>query len=108
PVYKGTGELTYIIERSDNNKDWTEVGRTTGTSYTEDVPDSKRYFYRIGTSDTSIESKEKPTYSTSVSVFPRGVWEEPAELTKEPAVDNITTKRARVTWLTARSSSSEI
>ncbi|MCA9370135.1 DUF2341 domain-containing protein, partial [Candidatus Woesebacteria bacterium] len=108
PAYKGTGSLTYTVERSTDNTSWEEVATTTGTSYTDTVDASRVYYYRIGTHDSSDASKNAPTYSTSVSVLPTGKFTEAAFLASGPEVINVTTKNATITWSTDRTSDSKI
>jgi hypothetical protein len=108
PTYKGNGDLTYIIERSGNNVTWTEVSRTSGLSYTDIVPESKTYYYKVATIDSSNESVADPSYSTVVQLHPKGRYEEPPELISEPVVSEITTRYAKVNWATDRISDSKV
>jgi hypothetical protein len=108
PVYKGTGTLTYIIQRSTDNATWTQVTTTTGTSYTDTVSTSATYYYRVGTYDTTSESITTPTYSTSVSVYPKGTWDAAPTLSSGPTVTGITTKRATINWSTSRTADSRV
>ena len=108
PVYKGNGDLTYLISRSEDDTTWEEISSTTGLSYTDIVPESKTYYYKVASQDTSNESEGNPTYSTSVELFPKGRFEEPAELVSEPVVGEITTRYAKVEWVTDRGSDSKV
>ncbi len=108
PDYQGAGGLTYVIERSTNNSSWSEIGETTGFSYTDTVTTSTLYYYRVGVYDTTTESTNDPTYATSVDITPTGSYDEPPELTSEPVVTNITTKRATISWGTSRTSDSKV
>lgn len=102
PAYKGTGNLTYIIERSTNNSSWTEIDRITSRSYTDTVSTSQTYYYRVATIDTSDASKNNPSYATSVSVLPKGTYDEPPSITTDPEVTSITTQKATISWGTSR------
>jgi hypothetical protein len=108
PAYKGNGDLTYIIERSTDKVTWTEVSRTTGLSYTDIVPESKSYYYKVATVDSSNESMLNPTYSTYVDIWPKGRYEEPPELISNPVVSEITTRNAKIAWVTDRECDSKI
>jgi len=108
PVYKGNGDLTYIIYRSGNGSIWTEVSRTTGLSYTDIVPNSQTYFYKVSSIDSSQESMLNPTSSLQVNIFPKGRYDQPAELISQAVVSNITTRYARVFWVTDRVSDSKV
>ncbi len=108
PSYKGTGSLTYKIQRSTDNSTWTNVTTTTGLSYTDTVDESTTYYYRIGTYDTSDESEDAPTYSSSVEILPKGAYDEAATLSSGPTVSNITTKKALIEWSTSRTADSKV
>jgi hypothetical protein len=108
PVYKGNGDLTYIIERSGDNTTWVEIARTSGLSYTDIVPESKTYYYKVASIDTSNESVADPSYSTTVELFPKGRYEEPPEIISNPVITDITTRYAKVTWVTDRVSDSKV
>jgi hypothetical protein len=108
PVYRGNGDLTYIIERSTDKVTWTEVSRTTGLSYTDIVPESKSYYYKVATVDSSNESILSPTYSRYVDIWPRGRYEEPPQLISDPVTTDVTTRYGKVTWATDRVSDSKV
>jgi hypothetical protein len=108
PIYKGNGDLTYIIVRSEDGITWSEVARTTGLSYTDIVPESKTYYYKVASVDTSNESLNSPTYSTIVELFPKGRYEEPAELISNALVSGVTTRYAQINWVTDRISDSKV
>ncbi|MEI6886717.1 MAG: fibronectin type III domain-containing protein, partial [bacterium] len=108
PVYKGTGDLTYKIQRSTDNNIWTYVDETTGNSFLDTVPSSIKYYWKVGTTDSTDESKASPTYSNIVSILPKGSFTEAPLLTSDPSVSGITTKRATIKWTTDRKSDSKI
>jgi hypothetical protein len=110
PEYTGNGDLTYIVERAEDELSpvWEEIGRTTGSAYTDTVPESKEYLYRVATIDSSDESKNDPTYSEYILITPEGSFDTPAELTSEPEIVLLTTKRASIVWYTERESDSKI
>ncbi len=108
PEYKGTGTLTYIVERSTDNSTWSEVETSTGTSYTDSTPESTTYYYRIGTYDTSDESEDDPTYTSSVEIIPKGTYESAPTLSSGPTVSDITTRKAFLKWSTSRAADSRV
>lgn len=108
PDYRGTGSLTYIIERSNNGTDWQEVTTTNGTAFVDLLPESKGYFWRIGTRDTTAESQAAPSFTNAVTLTPKGTYTDPAELTSGPEVDQLTTRKARIKWTTNRKSDSKV
>jgi hypothetical protein len=108
PEYKGNGDLTYIIERSGDNVTWAEIARTSGLSYTDIVPQSKTYYYKVATMDTSNESIANPSYSSVVELYPRGRYEEPPVIISNAVVTEITTRNAKVNWVTDRVSDSKV
>ncbi|MBP7928123.1 fibronectin type III domain-containing protein, partial [Patescibacteria group bacterium] len=108
PSYKGTGSLTYRIQRSTDNSSWTIITTTSGLSYTDTVDESTTYYYRVGAYDTSDESEDDPTYSSSIEILPKGAYDEPATLSSGPLVSNITTKKALIKWSTSRTADSKV
>ncbi len=108
PSYQGTGDLTYTIQRSTDGDTWSTITTTTGTAYVDTVPESQQYYWRIGTSDTSDDSTNNPTYTNAVTLTPKGAYTEPAGLSSGPSVSSITTKKATVSWTTSRTSDSKV
>ncbi|WKZ30903.1 MAG: DUF2341 domain-containing protein [Candidatus Dojkabacteria bacterium] len=108
PGYQGTGQLTYIVQRSPDDSSWTTVATTPGLAHTDIVPESQLYYYRVGVYDTSDESIASPTFSTSVSIIPRGSYTEPADLVSGPKVVELSTTNALITWTTGRGSDSKV
>ncbi|MEI6462087.1 MAG: LamG-like jellyroll fold domain-containing protein [bacterium] len=108
PEYKGTGILTYVVNRSEDGINWVKVTETSGLAYVDIVPSSKKYYYRVGSMDNTDLSRANPSYALSVNITPKGSYTTPAELISNPVTSDITTKRAIVTWVTARNSDSKI
>lgn len=108
PVYKGTGTLTYKIQRSSDNSSWTDVTTTNGTAYVDTVTDSEEYYWRVGTYDTSSQSQADPSWQTSVSLTPKGTYTEAPSLSSGPTTSDVTTKAATITWSTSRTSDSKV
>ncbi len=108
PAYKGTGSLTYKIQRSTDDSTWATVTTTTGNAYVDTVDDSALYYWRIGVSDTSAESIATPTWATSISLTPKGAFDDAPGLSSGPTVTSITTRQATITWSTSRDADSKI
>ena len=108
PSYVGLGSLSYIIQRSDDSENWTTVGTTSGNAYVDTVPESKSYYWRVGTSDSSDDSIANPTYSNADSLYVKGSYVSAPSLSSGPSVSNITTKRAKVSWTTSRAADSKL
>jgi len=108
PVYKGDGKLTYIVQRSFNGIDWTTVGSTTGITYSDIVPSSRLYYYRVGVMDGTDQSKDNPTFSISISAMIEGRYTQPAQLVSEVEIANLGTRKATIVWVTERNSDTKI
>lgn len=108
PDYKGTGTLTYVVQRSQNSTDWTTVTTTSGTAYVDTVSDSKQYYWRVGTRDTSDDSVANPSFTNAVTLTPKGSFTEAANLTSGPVATEVTTRRAKIVWTTNRDSDSKV
>jgi hypothetical protein len=108
PDYKGTGSVTYHVQRSEDGEEWEDIATTTGRAHIDTVPDSKQYFWRVASTDNSDESIANPSYSNAVSIIPRGKFTVPPEITSGPAASSITTTRASITWTTSRTADSKV
>ena len=108
PEYKGDGKLTYIVQRSFNGTDWTTVGSTTGITYSDIVPSSRLYYYRVGVMDGTDQSKNNPTFSISIAAMIEGRYTQPAQLVSEVEIVNLGTRKATIAWVTERNSDTKI
>ena len=108
PDYVGLGSLIYTIQRSEDSENWTTVGTTSGNAYVDTVPESRSYYWRVGTSDSSDDSIANPTYSNADSLYVKGSYTSAPDLSSGPSVSNITTKRAKVSWTTSRIADSKL
>jgi len=108
PDYKGTGVLTYKIQRSIDNINFTDVSTTTGNAYVDTVNESKRHYWRVGSMDTTNTSIASPSYALSVTFIPKGSYTSEAPLVSGPSVSNITTRKATISWVTSRSADSRV
>ncbi len=108
PTYKGTGILSYKVDRSEDGNTWTNISTTNGNAYLDTVSDSKKYYWRVGTMDNTVESQNAPTYSNAVTLTPKGVYTEPPTLTSTPVALDVSTKKAKLSWSTSREADSKI
>lgn len=105
PVYQGAGNLTYLIYRSSDGVNFSEVGTTSGLSYVDNTPESRLYYYKIYTRD-GADALSSGT--NALSIIPTGKWTVPAELESGPEVSDITTRKATIKWSTKRTSDSKV
>jgi hypothetical protein len=108
PDYKGTGSVTYHVQRSEDGEEWEDIATTTGRAHIDTVAESKQYFWRVASTDNSNESIANPSYSNAVSIIPRGKFTVPPEITSGPAASSITTTRSSITWTTSRTADSKV
>lgn len=108
PEYKGNGNISYIIEKSLDGLVWSELERITGNAYSDTSESSREYYYRVATIDSSNESKNSPSYSNSLNINPKGRFTTPPNLVSEPVVTEVSTRSARITWVTDRASDSKL
>lgn len=108
PDYQGTGTLTYTVQRSTDGTTWSTITTTSGTAYVDTVSDSQKYYWRVGTSDTTDSSIASPSYTNAVTITPKGSYTDPAELTSGPTISKLTTRKAQISWTTNRNSDSKI
>lgn len=108
PAYKGDGDLTYTIQRSTDGTTWATVGTTKGLSYTDTLPESRRYYYQVGVSDSTDESTNNPTMSSVINSMIQGRYTEPAEIVSNVVLKNISTRHATIYWTTNRESDTKV
>ena len=108
PSYKGDGDLTYTIQRSENGTSWTTIATTKGLSYTDTLAQSKLYYYQVGSSDSTDESLANPTLSNIVSSTIQGRYTQPAEIISGAVLTNISTRHANISWNTNRESDTKV
>lgn len=108
PAYKGTGSLTYQIQRSTDGETWSNVSTTNGTAFVDTVESSSQYYWRVGTTDTSDDSIGSPSFANAVTLTPKGKFTDPPSLTSGPAASDLTTKRSKISWTTSRTADSKV
>lgn len=105
PSTNGDAVSSYKVYRSTNNTTFTQAGSSSSTTYIDAGLSQQTYYYRIVACDSTNNCSAN---GTTVSMRPTGKFTEPANITSQPEVANITTKRAKVSWSTDRTSDSKI
>jgi hypothetical protein len=91
PDYTGTGSLTYTVSRSEDGVTWTAVTTTSGTAYVDTVAESKKYYFKVCSKDTSSESIATPSCANTITITPKGSFTTAPDLASGPAASGITT-----------------
>lgn len=104
PSATGAGIATYIIFRSANNTSFSQIATTSGLSYVDTNLEQKEYFYKVSACDSANNCG---AYSSTFSKLPTGRFTEPPELVGQPSVQ-VSTRTAKVTWITDRESDSRL
>ena len=105
PTNVGAGIAHYRVYRSTNNVTFTQVGSSSSTTYIDAGLSQQTYYYYVTACDSTNNCGAN---SSTVSELPTGRFTEPATLTAEPNVSDITTKKAKISWSTDRPSDSRI
>mgnify|MGYP001020462665 CR=1 FL=1 len=105
PNYQGAGNLTYLIYRSSDGQNFTQVGSSSGLSYVDAAPSSSQYYYKIITRDGA---NAQSSGTNAVNITPTGKWTSAPSLDSGPTVSDITTKKAKISWSTSRSADSKV
>lgn len=105
PDYQGAGNLTYLVHRSSDGTNFSQVGSTSGLSYVDNTPESTLYYYKVYTQD-GAEAQSSGT--NAVSITPTGKYTTAPGLDSGPDAGSITTKKATITWTTSRSADSKV
>ncbi|MFA7253862.1 MAG: fibronectin type III domain-containing protein [Patescibacteria group bacterium] len=97
----------YAIERSMNGTDFSSLANTTSTAYIDvaNLTNTATYFYRVKAVDNA--GKESAA-SSIVHKQPTGNFLTPPEVLSDPAITNVKSSSATVTWTTNRESSSVV
>lgn len=105
PSDTGTGIASYQVYRSTDNSNFTLAGTSSSTTYVDAGLSQVDYYYKIKACDSANQCS---AFSSVDSEKPTGKFTVPANITSQPLVTNVTTKKARVSWSTDRDSDSKI
>jgi hypothetical protein len=112
PESVGAGISSYKILRSTSNSScsgspssFTQVGSTAGSSYSDSSLSEQVYYYCVKACDSASNCS---AVSSTVSMTPTGKYFDAATLSSGPTVSELTTKKAKISWVTGRKSDSKI
>jgi hypothetical protein len=105
PIYKGAGNLTYLIYRSTDGKTFAQTGSTLGLSYVDNTPSSTLYYYKVYAKDGA---NAVSSGTNAITITPTGKWISSPNLSSGPSVDSISVRKATITWSTDRGSDSKV
>ena len=105
PTDLGSGVNNYQIYRSVDGKNFTLHSSSGGSSLVDTKLSQQTYYYQIRACDSTNNCG---AFSSIVSLYPDGRYTEAAKLVSGPSVSAVTTKKATVSWATARTSDSRI
>ncbi|NCC41737.1 MAG: hypothetical protein EOM21_20455, partial [Gammaproteobacteria bacterium] len=105
PENKGAGVDAYHIYRSKDGTNYTQVATSSGISHVDTELEQTTYFYKVKACDSANNCG---AFSSSVSLYPDGKFTDSASLLSGPNVEDITTRRATIEWVTARKSDSRV
>lgn len=105
PSDTGSGVSTYSIYRSTDGVNFTNRATSGGISFVDTGLTQQTYYYKVKACDSTNNCG---AFSEIVSLYPDGKFIVPADLVSDPVVSSITTKKAVVSWTTARTADSKI
>lgn len=96
----------YVVKRSTDNSNYTEVGTVSSTVYVDSgLSQDTTYFYKIYAEDNAAAISADPGSAGAVSKKPTGKFTNPPTLTSEP-VSSTGATNVEIEWKTDRSSDS--
>lgn len=101
----GTPADHYAVYRSTDGETFTKLATSGGISYVDTGLTQQTYYYKVKACDSTNNCG---AFSEVVSLLPDGKFVEAASLISDPVISNITTKKATVSWSTARTADSRI
>jgi hypothetical protein len=93
------------VYRSADNLAYSFVGSSSSTTYIDAGLSQQEYYYKVTACDTTNNCGAD---SSVVNLTPTGKFTTNASLTSAPAVSEVTTKKARISWSTDRGSDSKV
>jgi|GEM_PF-713014 len=92
----------YVIYRSEDNVNFSEIAKTTGSAYVDTKLESKLYYYYIKSKD---KTNNYSIASTTVSIIPTGRFTTPPKLVGTPT-SKMQAFQGEIAWVTDRAASS--
>ena len=106
PSDGGGNVASYQVWRSDDGGvSFKKVASTAGISYVDTGLQQLTYYYEVKACDSANNCG---AFGATVKQYPDGKFLMPADLVDEPVVTDTTTKKATISWTTARTADSKI
>ncbi len=105
PTQTGAGVASYKVMRSTNGTSFSQVASTSGTSYVDGGLSQQTYYYKVKACDSANNCG---ALTSAVNKFPTGKFTSPANLLSGPTADEISTKKATISWITDRESDTRV
>ena len=105
PADTGAGISTYKIYESTDGASYEEKSTVTDISYVDTNLTQETHYYKVKACDSANNCG---AFTEAVSLYPDGKYTTAADLTSDPAVTGITTKKATISWSTDRTADSKI
>jgi len=100
------GEVSsYAVYRSIDGENYTLRATSGGISYVDVGLTQQTYYYKVKACDNTNNCG---AFSDEVSLYPDGKYTTAAELVSGPSESEVTTKKATISWTTARTADSRI
>lgn len=105
PTNVGSGVASYEVYRSFDGSDFSLHSRSGGNSFVDTKLTQVLHYYKVKACDNTSNCG---AFSDTVSLLPDGRYTEAAELVSAPVATDVTTKKAVINWVTARTSDSRV
>ncbi|MBP7740572.1 hypothetical protein KA089_00120 [Candidatus Woesebacteria bacterium] len=100
-----TAISSYSIHRSIDGTTFAQVATSGGTSYVDVGLTQQTYYYKVKACDSTNNCG---AFSDVISLYPDGRFVVAADLVSGPLESDVTTRKATVSWTTARTADSKI
>lgn len=105
PTDTGAGVASYKVFRSTTDSNYTQIASTAGASFVDSGLSQQTYYYKVKACDSANNCG---ALSSSVNKYPTGRFTTAANATSDPAVSNVSTRKATIRWSTDRVSDSKV
>jgi hypothetical protein len=105
PTDVGAGVSSYKVFRSNTDSNYVQIASTAGSSFVDSGLSQQTYYYKVKACDSANNCG---ALSSSVSKYPTGRFTTPANITSNPTVSAISTRKATIRWSTDRVSDSKV
>jgi len=101
----GAGVSNYLITRSTDGEQFTQIASTSATSYVDQGLSQETYYYRITACDSANNCGAQ---TEPVEMLPTGRYTEAPGIITQPSTGEISTRKTIIEWITDRVSDSKI